>query len=221
MIYPLPELAEVDVIRHYTHLSSLNYCIDTGLYPLGSCTMKYNPKINEETARLPGFIYTHPLQSEDTVQGNLALMFQLQEWLMEISGFDAVSLEPAAGAQGELTGVLIIRAYHLSRGQLNRKKILIPDSAHGTNPASSSLCGFESVSIPSDTRGNIDLVALQSACDENLAGLMFTNPNTLGLFDEHIQQVIDIVHKAGWSRLWGWSKPECFIRHSPPGGCRL
>ena len=194
---PLPELAEVDVVRHYTHLSSMNYCIDTGLYPLGSCTMKYNPKINEETARLPGFIQTHPLQSEDTIQGNLALMFQLQEWLMEISGFDAVSLEPAAGAQGELTGVLIIRAYHHSCGQLNRTKILIPDSAHGTNPASSSLCGFESVSIPSDSRGNIDLVALQSACDENLAGLMFTNPNTLGLFDEHIQQAIEIVHNAG------------------------
>jgi glycine dehydrogenase subunit 2 len=194
---PLPELSEVDVVRHFTHLSKLNYCIDDGLYPLGSCTMKYNPKINEEIARLPGFAGAHPLQPIETVQGNLALMYQLQEWLKEISGFDAVSLEPAAGAQGELTGVLIIRSYHCSRGDLNRTRILIPDSAHGTNPASSSMSGFQVVSIPSDSRGNVDLVALRAACDGNLAGLMLTNPNTLGLFDEHIQPVLDIVHQAG------------------------
>ena len=140
---PMPELSEVDVIRHFTHLSSMNYSIDTGFYPLGSCTMKYNPKINEETARLPGFSQTHPLQPEETVQGNLALMYDLQESLKEIAGFTAVSLEPAAGAQGEFTGVSIIRAYHRSRGDLKRTKILIPDSAHGTNPATSAMNGFE------------------------------------------------------------------------------
>ncbi len=194
---PLPELSEIDVVRHFTHLSKLNYCVDDGLYPLGSCTMKYNPKVNEEIARLPGFAHSHPLQPIETVQGNLVLMYLLQEWLKEISGFDAVSLEPAAGAQGELTGVLIIRSYHYLRGDLNRTRILIPDSAHGTNPASSSMSGLQVVSIPSDSRGNVDLNALKAACDANLAGLMLTNPNTLGLFDEHLQQVLDIVHQAG------------------------
>ena len=142
---PLPELSEVDVVRHFTRLSKLNYCIDEGMYPLGSCTMKYNPKINEETARLPGFAGTHPLQPIETVQGNLMLMYELQEWLKEIGGFAGVTLQPAAGAQGELTGVLIIRAYHESRGDAKRTKILIPDSAHGTNPATSAMSGMEVV----------------------------------------------------------------------------
>jgi len=194
---PLPELSEVDTIRHFTHLSQLNYSIDIGLYPLGSCTMKYNPRINEETARLSGFTAAHPLQPVETVQGSLSLMFELQSWLKEISGFAGVSLEPSAGAQGELVGVLIIRAYHRSRGDHNRLKMLIPDSAHGTNPATSAMSGMEVVAIPSDGRGNVDLDALKSACDDSLAGLMLTNPNTLGLFDEHLLQVIDIVHKAG------------------------
>jgi glycine dehydrogenase subunit 2 len=194
---PLPELSEVDTIRHFTHLSQLNYSIDTGLYPLGSCTMKYNPRINEETARLSGFAAAHPLQPIETVQGSLALMYELQSWLKEISGFAGVSLEPSAGAQGELVGVLIIRAYHRSRGDERRIKMLIPDSAHGTNPASTAMSGMEVLSIPSDLRGNIDLDALKSACDDTLAGLMLTNPNTLGLFDEHLLQVIDIVHQAG------------------------
>lgn len=194
---PLPELSEVDVVRHFTRLSQLNYCIDTGMYPLGSCTMKYNPKINEETARLPGFVYTHPLQPIETVQGNLALMYELQEWLKEIGGFAAVSLQPAAGAHGELTGVLIIRAYHESRGETQRNKILIPDSAHGTNPASSAMSGMTVVEIPSDARGNIDLEALRAECDETLAGLMLTNPNTLGLFDENVEEVTRFVHEAG------------------------
>ena len=140
---PLPELSELDVVRHFTHLSSLNYCIDGGFYPLGSCTMKYNPKINEATARIPGFALTHPHQPENTIQGNLALMFDLQETLKEISGFSSVSLEPAAGAQGEFVGVSIIRAYHRSRGDIKRTKMLIPDSAHGTNPATSAMSGFE------------------------------------------------------------------------------
>jgi len=194
---PLPELAEVDVVRHYMHLSRYNYSVDAGFYPLGSCTMKYNPKINEDTARLAGFAFTHPLQPIETVQGNLALMYTLQEWLKEISGLAAVSLQPAAGAHGELTGVLIMRAYHQSRGDEKRVKMLIPDSAHGTNPASSGMVGLKVVQIPSDLRGNVDLVALKAACDETVVGLMLTNPNTLGLFDEHVEEVVKIVHACG------------------------
>ncbi len=194
---PLPEVSEVDVVRHFTRLSQKNYGVDIGIYPLGSCTMKYNPKINEAAARLPGFAFTHPLQPEDTVQGNLYLMYALQEWLMEISGFASITLQPAAGAQGELTGVLIIQKFHADRGDTKRKRILIPDSAHGTNPATSSMSGFEVVSLPSDERGNVDLDALKGLCDENLAGLMLTNPNTLGLFDEHVVEVIETVHAAG------------------------
>ncbi len=194
---PFPELSEVDVIRHFTRLSQLNYCIDVGFYPLGSCTMKYNPRINEEMARLPGFAMTHPLQPIETVQGNLALIYQLQEWLKEISGFAGITLQPAAGAQGEFTGGLIMRAYHRSRNDLKRTKILIPDSAHGTNPATSSMSGFEVVNLPSDKRGNVDLEKLKEICDDTIAGLMLTNPNTLGLFEEHLKEVIDIVHQNG------------------------
>jgi glycine dehydrogenase subunit 2 len=194
---PLPELSELDVIRHYTRLSQLNYSIDTGFYPLGSCTMKYNPKINEEIARFPGFAFSHPLQPIETVQGNLAVMFALQEMLKEIGGFAGLTLQPAAGAQGELTGVLIINAYHRSRGDTKRDKILIPDSAHGTNPATSAMTGLRVVEIKSDKRGNVDLEALKLECDDTLAGLMLTNPNTLGLFDEHVEEVIRLVHATG------------------------
>ena len=194
---PLPEIYEADIVRHFTRLSQLNYAIDTGFYPLGSCTMKYNPKINEETARLPGFAALHPLQPAETVQGALLLMYELQEWLKEISGFAGMTLQPAAGAQGELTGVLIIRAYHADRSDDKRTKILIPDSAHGTNPATSAMSGMRVVEIKSDARGNIDLAALQAECDDTLAGLMLTNPNTLGLFEENIEQVIKLVHDAG------------------------
>ncbi len=194
---PMPEMAEVDVIRHFTRLSQLNYCIDTGLYPLGSCTMKYNPKINEETSRLAGFANIHPLQPIETVQGALALMYELQEWLKEIGGFSGVTLQPAAGAHGEMTGTLIIKAYHHSRGDLQRDKILVPDSAHGTNPATSAMIGMRVVEIKSDARGNVDLEALKAECDQTLAGLMLTNPNTLGLFDENVEQVVELVHQAG------------------------
>jgi len=194
---PLPELAEVDVVRHYTTLSKFNYSVDGGFYPLGSCTMKYNPKINEDAARLPGFTYTHPLQPVETVQGNLRLMYQLQEWLKEITGFASVTLQPAAGAHGELTGVLIMRAYHASLGDTRRIKMLIPDSAHGTNPATSAMSGLEVLQIPSDGRGNLNLAALKEACDETVVGLMLTNPNTLGLFDENIEEAIQAVHACG------------------------
>ena len=194
---PLPEMAEVDVVRYFTRLSQLNHSVDTGFYPLGSCTMKYNPKINEEAARLAGFAHLHPLQPVETTQGALALMYTLQEWLKEIGGFAGVSLQPAAGAHGELTGVLIIRAYHESRGDTQRTKILIPDSAHGTNPATSAMSGMEVVELRSDGRGNVDLEALRPRCDDTLAGLMLTNPNTLGLFDENVEEVVRLVHAAG------------------------
>ncbi len=194
---PLPELAEVDVVRHYVHLSSFNYSVDGGYYPLGSCTMKYNPKINEDVCRLPGFLFTHPLQPTETVQGNLALMYQLQEWLKEIAGFAGVTLQPAAGAHGEFTGVLMMRAYHKSRGDDKRTKMLIPDAAHGTNPASVGMMGMTVVTIPSDERGNVDLKALEAACDDTVVGMMLTNPNTLGMFDENIEKVIELVHNCG------------------------
>ena len=194
---PLPELAEMDVIRHFTRLSQLNYSIDTGFYPLGSCTMKYNPKINEDAARLPGFTGIHPLQPVETVQGSLVLMYELQDWLKEIAGFAGVTLQPAAGAHGEMTGIMIIRAYHVDRGDLKRTKIIIPDSAHGTNPATSAMLGLNVVEVKSDSRGNVDIEALKAHCDDTLAGIMLTNPNTLGLFDENVLQVINIVHAAG------------------------
>ena len=194
---PFPEVAEVDVVRHYMHLSKFNYSVDGGFYPLGSCTMKYNPKIDEDTCRLPGFLFTHPLQPVETVQGNLALMYELQRWLKELSGFAALSLQPAAGAHGEFTGVLIMRAYHKARGDAKRVKMLIPDSAHGTNPASAGMMGLQIVQIPSDARGNVDLAALKAACDDTVLGMMLTNPNTLGLFDEHILDIARTVHDCG------------------------
>jgi len=193
----LPELSELDVVRHFTNISQLNYSIDGGFYPLGSCTMKYNPKINEVVSRLPGFAQTHPLQPDITVQGNLYLMYTLQEFLQEISGFHKVCLTPAAGAHGELVGALIIKKYHQVNQNHKKVKILIPDSAHGTNPATSSMSGFKVVPLPSDDRGNVDVEALKSECDDTLAGLMLTNPNTLGLFDENVEEVIQLVHEAG------------------------
>ena len=193
----LPELSELEVVRHFTSISQKNYAIDLGFYPLGSCTMKYNPKINEVVSRLPGFAHTHPLQPFDTVQGNLYLMYTLQEMLKEIAGFEAVTLQPAAGAQGELVGTLIIHKYHQDRGDTQRTRMLIPDSAHGTNPASSAMLGFDVVPLPSDDRGNVDIEALKKLSDDRLAGLMFTNPNTLGLFDENVCEVVKIVHEAG------------------------
>jgi glycine dehydrogenase subunit 2 len=194
---PLPEVSEVDLVRHYVRLSQLNYGVDKGFYPLGSCTMKYNPKVNEDVAKLPGFVRTHPYQDASIVQGDLFVLYSLQQFLQEISGFEAVSLQPAAGAHGELAGVLMIRAYHESRHDRKRTRMLIPDSAHGTNPASTTMAGYETVQIASDARGNVSLEDLQSHCDETIAGLMLTNPNTLGLFDEHVQEIARLVHGCG------------------------
>lgn len=193
----LPEVSEVDVVRHYLRLSHMNHSIDENMYPLGSCTMKYNPRINEDTARLPGFAGLHPYQEESQVQGALELMYDVQEWLKEVGGFAGASLQPAAGAHGEFSGILMMRAYHLDRGDTKRNKILIPDSAHGTNPASTTMSGLRVVELPSDDRGNVDLEALKVECDDTVVGLMITNPNTLGLFEEHIVEVIETIHGCG------------------------
>ncbi|MGE5618532.1 MAG: aminomethyl-transferring glycine dehydrogenase subunit GcvPB [Sphingomonadaceae bacterium] len=193
----LPEVSENEVVRHFVHLSSLNYCVDTGFYPLGSCTMKYNPKVSEEVARLPGFSAIHPYQPEEVSQGALQLMFELQRALGEITGLHAVSLQPAAGAHGELTGMLMVRAYFEAKGDRKRTKVLIPDSAHGTNPATATMCGFKTVPLRSDARGNVDLEALRALADEETAALMLTMPNTLGLFDEHMLAISEIVHGCG------------------------
>lgn len=192
----LPEVSEFDVIRHFTRLSQWNYSIDTGFYPLGSCTMKYNPKVNEAVASMPGWTQLHPLQDEDSIQGALELMFHLQQDLAKISGMDAASLQPAAGAQGEFTGLLMIRAYLESKGN-PRKKVLIPDSAHGTNPASCAACGYEVVTLKSSSTGVLDPETVRQAMDEDVAALMVTNPNTLGLFETHIQEITKIVHDQG------------------------
>jgi len=194
---PLPEVSENQVVRHYVHLSTLNYSVDTGFYPLGSCTMKYNPKVNEQMARLPGFSDIHPLQDPATVQGAMELMYDLQNMLAEISGFAAVTLQPAAGAHGELTGVLIMRKAQIARGQGHRSKILVPDSAHGTNPATTTMSGLDVVEIPSDADGNVDLDALKAELDDDLVGIMITNPSTLGLFEQNIVEICDMVHEVG------------------------
>lgn len=193
----LPEVSEGEVVRYFTGLSQMNFSVDTNFYPLGSCTMKYNPKINDEIAGMAGFAQIHPLQPEETVQGALRLAFELQGFLSEIVGMDATSLATMAGAQGELAGMLMIRAYHRSLGDIGRNIVLVPDSAHGTNPASAAMAGFRVVSIPSDSMGNMDIRALKQACDLNVAGLMLTMPNTLGLFDSNILEVCRLVHEVG------------------------
>jgi glycine dehydrogenase subunit 2 len=188
-----PDLSEVDVVRHYTRLSQWNFGVDSGMYPLGSCTMKYNPKINERMASLPGFAGAHPLLPAGLAQGALRLIFELERLLAEITGMDAVSLQPAAGAQGELAGMLMIHAYHRSKGN-PRSKILVPDTAHGTNPASAALCGYEPVSVKSNDDGVLAPDTVSAVMDEDTAGIMITNPNTLGLFEDNILEIAGIVH---------------------------
>ncbi len=194
----LPELPEVELVRHFTELTTRNFGIDTGFYPLGSCTMKYNPRVNERVAALPGFRDLHPHQDEDGAQGALELMHDLQEMLAEITGLDAVSLQPAAGSQGELTGLMLMRAYFADRGEGDRRRtIVVADTAHGTNPASVTMAGYELRKVATDARGNIDLDDLRTKVDDSTAGLMLTNPSTLGLFDEHIEEVSRIFHEVG------------------------
>jgi glycine dehydrogenase subunit 2 len=193
----LPELNEPEVVRHFVNLSHLNYAVDTGFYPLGSCTMKFNPKINEWAARLPGFAALHPLAPDELAQGTLGLMSELQDALAEISGMHAVTLQPAAGAQGELTGILMIRAYHRSRGDTERSEVIVPDSSHGTNPATASMAGFRTVTVASAPDGGVDLEALRAALGPRTAAVMLTNPSTLGLFERRIVELLEAVHAAG------------------------
>jgi glycine dehydrogenase subunit 2 len=193
----LPELSEPDVIRHFVNLSQLNYSVDGGFYPLGSCTMKFNPKVNEWAARLSGFATLHPLAPDELAQGTLELLWELERWLAEISGMAAVTLQPAAGAHGELTGILMIRAFHLSRGDTERREVIVPDSSHGTNPATASMAGFRTVTVKSAADGGVDLDALQSALGPQTAAVMLTNPSTLGLFETRIEALLGAVHSAG------------------------
>ena len=192
----LPEVSEVEVVRHFTRLSQWNFGIDTGMYPLGSCTMKYNPRVHEDAVRLPGFAHVHPLTPDELAQGALQLMYELERYLAEILGMDRVTLHPSAGAHGELLSIMMIQAYHQSLGR-PRHKILIPDSAHGTNPASAAICGFQVVPIKSGPRGVVEPAAVAEAMDEDVACIMITNPNTLGLFEEHLTEVARIVHAKG------------------------
>jgi glycine dehydrogenase subunit 2 len=214
----LPEVPEFELVRHFTEISTRNFGVDTGFYPLGSCTMKYNPRINERLAALPGFARLHPLQEEDGAQGALELMWRLQEILAEVTGLDAVSLQPAAGSQGELTGLMLVRAYFASRGEgEQRRKVVIPDTAHGTNPASVTMAGYELTHVQTDGRGNIDVDDLRGKVDEHTAALMLTNPSTLGLFDENIEEIEEIFHGAGALMYYDGANLNAVCGISRPG----
>ncbi len=214
----LPEVSQIELIRHYTALSQRNYGVDTGVYPLGSCTMKYNPRINEETSGLAPFAFSHPLQGEDHSQGNLRLMYELAELLKKIAGLDEITLQPAAGAHGEFLGMLLIKKYFEEHGQLaERKKILLPDSAHGTNPASAHIAGFEVIEIPSDSRGMVDLQALKKNVDESVAGIMLTVPNTLGIFEEDILEITELIHEAGGFCYFDGANLNSIVGRARPG----
>lgn len=213
----LPQVSELEAMRHYKELSDKNFCIEKGFYPLGSCTMKYNPKVNEMLAGLEGFTNLHPLQSDEDSQGALELMFNLQSVLKEITGMDAISLQPAAGAHGELSGMMIIKKYFESIGETNRTKVIIPDSAHGTNPASAKMCGFECIELASDEKGQVDIDVLKSLLDKDVAAIMMTNPNTLGLFEENILEISKIMHENGsllyydganFNAIMGYTNPK-------------
>jgi glycine dehydrogenase subunit 2 len=214
----LPEVPEFELVRHFTELSTRNFGVDTGFYPLGSCTMKYNPRVNERLVTLPGFANLHPLQEEDGAQGALELMWRLQEILAEVTGLDAVSLQPAAGSQGELTGLMLVRAYFAERGELaERRKVVIPDTAHGTNPASVTMAGFELTHVQTDARGNIDVADLGAKVDTGTAALMLTNPSTLGLFDERIEEIERIFHEAGALMYYDGANLNAVCGISRPG----
>ncbi len=213
----LPEVSEVDVTRHFTRLSQRNHGVDIGFYPLGSCTMKYNPKVNEAVVQYDGLANLHPYTPEELSQGALQLIYEMQEYLCEIGGFDAVTMQPAAGAHGEFTGLSIIRAYLDSKGQGHRNKVIVPDSAHGTNPASAVITGGEIVEVKSNERGGVDLEALKAAVDENTMCLMLTNPNTLGLFDENIHKIAEIVHQAGGLLYYDGANANAIMGYARPG----
>ncbi|WP_085508846.1 aminomethyl-transferring glycine dehydrogenase subunit GcvPB [Thalassobacillus devorans] len=213
----LPEVSELQIMRHYTALSTRNHGVDSGFYPLGSCTMKYNPKMNEDIARLAGFSHIHPYQDEETIQGALELMYDLQTSLAEITGMHTVTLQPAAGAHGEWTGLMMIRAFHEANGDFGRTKVIVPDSAHGTNPASATVAGFEAVTVKSDDRGLVDLEDLKRVVGEDTAALMLTNPNTLGLFEEHILEMAEIIHDAGGKLYYDGANLNAILGYARPG----
>jgi len=213
----LPEMNEPDVVRHYVNLSQLNYAVDTGFYPLGSCTMKFNPKLNEWAARLPGFANLHPLAPDAAAQGTLQMLFELEGALAEISGMRAVTLQPAAGAQGELTGILMIRAYHRSRGDTTRDQVLVPDSSHGTNPATASMAGYTTVTVPSAEDGGVDLDAFRAALGPRTAAVMITNPSTLGLFESRIGELLDAVHAVGAMAYMDGANLNAILGRFKPG----
>jgi len=213
----LPEASELDIMRHYTALSKRNHGVDSGFYPLGSCTMKYNPKMNENVARFDGFAHLHPLQDESSVQGALELMYDLQQHLIEITGMDEVTLQPAAGAHGEWTGLMMIRAFHEANGDDKRTKVIVPDSAHGTNPASATVAGFETITVKSDENGLVDLEDLRKVVGEDTAALMLTNPNTLGLFEENILEMAEIVHSAGGKLYYDGANLNAVMSKARPG----
>ena len=213
----LPELSETDLSRHYTELGKQVYGVNDGFYPLGSCTMKYNPSVNEEAAALPGFTGIHPLQPADTAQGCLQVLWEAEKALNEVTGMQGMTFQPAAGAHGEFTGLLLIKAYHQSRGDTARTKIIVPDSAHGTNPASAVMAGFEVVNIPSNAQGGVDLEALRAAVGSDTAGLMLTNPNTLGIFDPNILQITSIIHQAGGLCYYDGANLNAVMGHARPG----
>ncbi|WP_404996047.1 aminomethyl-transferring glycine dehydrogenase subunit GcvPB [Caldifermentibacillus hisashii] len=213
----LPEVSELDIIRHYTALSKRNHGVDSGFYPLGSCTMKYNPKINEDVARLPGFAHIHPLQDESSVQGALELMYDLMDHLKEITGMDEVTLQPAAGAHGEWTGLMLIRAYHEANGDFHKTKVIIPDSAHGTNPASATVAGFETITVKSNEFGLVDIDDLKRVVGSDTAALMLTNPNTLGLFEENIVEMAEIVHAVGGKLYYDGANLNAIMGKARPG----
>ncbi|MCF6408439.1 aminomethyl-transferring glycine dehydrogenase subunit GcvPB [Pseudalkalibacillus salsuginis] len=213
----LPEVSELQIMRHYTALSKRNHGVDSGFYPLGSCTMKYNPKINEDVARIPGFAHTHPYQDENTVQGAMEMLYDLQTSLEEITGMDEVTLQPAAGAHGEWTGLMMIRAYHEKNGDQHRTKVIVPDSAHGTNPASATVAGFDSVTVKSDENGLVDLEDLKRVVGDDTAALMLTNPNTLGLFEEHILDMARIIHEAGGKLYYDGANMNAIMGRTRPG----
>jgi glycine dehydrogenase subunit 2 len=213
---PLPEVSETGIVRHFTALSQMNYGVDTGFYPLGSCSMKYNPKVAEAVAAYPGFQRLHPHQPEDTVQGALELLWRLERALCEITGMARATFQPPAGASGELTGLLIMRAYH-AKGGKPRSKVVIPDSAHGTNPASVTLSGYRAVQVPSDDRGLVDLNALEKLVDEDVAGLMLTNPNTLGLFEVEIEAIAKVMHRVGALLYYDGANLNAIIGRVRPG----
>jgi glycine dehydrogenase subunit 2 len=213
----LPQVSELDLVRHYTGLSKRNHGVDSGFYPLGSCTMKYNPKINELVSRFEGFANIHPLQEEDTVQGALELMYDLQQQLKEITGMDEITLQPCAGAHGEWTGLMLIRSYHESRGDFKRTKVLAPDSAHGTNPASATVAGFDTITVKSLEDGHVDLEHLRSVVGDDTAALMLTNPNTLGLFEKDILEMTRIVHEAGGKVYYDGANLNAILSKARPG----